>query len=104
MSIQTVFCNACGQRFAVSDKVIKMRLTEGVLFRYFQCPHCEAVFLISAADEKFRKFLAKRGRLSKAKKAALTDREEVRRMSDEQKRIYAPLFSRLFPKAWQGDS
>ena len=105
MSRKPILCNVCRQQIFISASILKRRLSDGVMFEYFECPYCQAAFLISASDEQFRKLLAKRSRLSKAKKAFLTDREEIRQMSQEQKRMYTPRFKELFPKAYieEGD-
>ena len=96
-----VACDACKNEFEVSGTIMKNRLSNGILFTFLQCPHCEAAFLISATDENFRKQLARRARgMKRNKHLQYTDREEIKRLSEEQKQKYLSRFRELFPKAW----
>jgi len=100
---QVIICDACKQQFEVSDKIIRNRLTGGVLFTFFQCPHCEAAFLISASDEDFRKRLRRRANgMRRNKGMKYMDQSEVRRLSQEQTEKYRPRFAELVPNAWTG--
>lgn len=103
MNNQVVKCDACQAQIAVSQKIIKNRLSDGVLFTFFQCPHCEAAFLISASDEDFRKQLRRRANgMKRNKKLQYMDSEDVRRLSREQVEKYRPRFKELVPTAWAG--
>lgn len=99
--VKRIQCDACREGFELSANVIKNRLSNGVLFTFFQCPHCEAAFLISASDENFRKQLRKRANgMKRNKKLQYMDQSEVRRLSKEQTEQYRPRFRELVPKAW----
>lgn len=97
-----IICDACKGQFEVDDRRIRNRqAADGVLFTFFQCPHCEAAFLISASDARFRKLLAQRAKgMKRNRNTAFMSPEEVRRLSDEQKRMYAPRFRELVPTAY----
>ena len=98
-----VECDACKGRIEVSDKIIRNRMSGDVLFTFFQCPHCETAFLISATDKEFRKTLAKRARgMRRHRNIRYMDQEAIRRLSEEQKQKYTPRFRELVPTAFGG--
>lgn len=102
---KTVQCDACKGMIDVSDKIIKNRLSNGVLFTFFQCPHCEAAFLISATDEDFRKQLRRRANgMKRNKKMQYLDQETIRQISQEQTAKYKSRFCELVPKAFIGEA
>ena len=99
---KTITCDVCHKAFVMSDRLIKNRLSNGILFTFLQCPHCEGAFLISATDEGFRKRLRQRANgMRRNKKVAYMDQSEIRRLSDEQREKYRPRFNELFPNAWK---
>ena len=99
---QMVTCDACKANFEMTDKSVRNRQSNDVLFTYFQCPHCGAAFLISATDDAFRKRLLQRCNGMRRNRATpYMDQDVIRRLSKEQTEKYRPRFRELVPTAYE---
>lgn len=93
---QEIYCDACGNPFEITAEIINVRVSQDVEFRYFKCPHCDAAFLISAADKSYRQMMAKK------ENRGIVARKKVLGMSKLQKEKYLSRFAELIPTAYIG--
>lgn len=86
-----ITCDACEKDFHIDSNSIRFRKSDELLFRYFECPECNAAFLINVTDKEFRKQINK-GRMN-AKQHA-----KIQEILNER---YFPRFKELFPNAFK---
>lgn len=89
--MDNITCDACKKEFSVKPDTIRNRQSGELLFRYMKCPHCEAAFLISASDKRFRKALNRNTMTA----------DQARMIQNALNELYFPRFAELFPTAYR---